>query len=125
MSFDWKTLIPVFETAGNIAELAIPGGAAFAPLTQAVENALNPILQKIGTGQSEDIQTEVMACYGTAISALHLAKTKANIDPALLAKINEYLNATIAAMNGYFAAGKGFDPAEFVPVTPIVIPPAQ
>ena len=120
--FDWKSLIPIFETMGNIAEMAIPGGAAFVPFTQASEAALNPILLKIGTGQSVDIQPETMAFYATAIAGWNLYKTKAGLDAATLAKIDANIASATDAMNAYFKAGVQFDPAEFTPVTPIVIP---
>lgn len=122
MAFDWKTLIPIFETMGNIAELAVPGGAAFVPLTQAAENALNPILLKIGTGQSVNIQSETMAFYATAIAGWNLAKTKTGLDAATLARIDANIASATDAMNAYFKAGVQFDPAEFTPVTPIVVP---
>lgn len=122
MAFDWKSLIPVFETAGNIAELAIPGGAAFIPLTQAAEAALNPILMKIGSGQVQDaatINSEVMSFYGAAIAALTLAKQKGGLDQATLDKINGYLQAAQDAAAAWLDASKGFDPSQFQPVTPI------
>lgn len=122
MAFDWKSLIPILETMGNIAEMAIPGGAPFVPLTEAAENALNPILLKIGTGQSVDIQSETMAFYATAIAGWNLAKTKAGLDAATLAKIDQNIASATDAMNAYFAAGVQFNPAEFTPVTPIVVP---
>lgn len=124
MPFDWKTLIPILETMGNITELAIPGGAAFLPLTQSAEAALNPILLKIGTGQAVDVQTETMAFYATAISGWNLAKNVAGLDPATIAKIDMNIKSATDSMNAYFATAIQFNPAEFVPVTPIVIPPA-
>lgn len=120
MAFDWKTLIPIFETAGNIAELAL--APELVPLTQAAEAALNPLLMKIGSGTvttSADVQNEVMAFYGTAIAALNLAKQKTGLDPAVVTKINEYLAASMDGMTAYFAAGQAFNPDNYKPVTPI------
>lgn len=117
MAFDWKSLIPILETAGNIAELAL--APELIPLTSAAEAALNPILLKVAGG-SVDVQTEVMAFYGTAISALSLAKAKGGLDAATSAKIDEYVAAAQDAMTAYFAAGKGFDPSLYKPVIPIV-----
>lgn len=123
MAFDWKTLIPILETMGNITEMAIPGGAAFLPITQSAESALNPILLKIGTGQAVDVQSETMAFYATAIAGWNLAKTASGLDAATLAKIDANIASATDAMNAYFAAGVQFNPAEFTPVTPITIPP--
>ncbi len=121
--FDWKQLIPILETMGTIAEVAVPGGAAFIPITQASEAALNPILLKLGTGQAVDVQTETMAFYATAIAGWNLAKTKAGLDAATIAKIDMNIKTATDSMNAYFAAAIQFSPTEFDPVTPIVIPP--
>ena len=123
MSFNWKSLIPVLETMGNVTEMAIPGAAAFIPLTQAAENAVNPILLKIGTGQSVDVQTEVMAFYATVLAGWNLAKQKTGLDAASIAKIDANIKSATDSMNAYFAAGVQFDQSEFTPVTPIVVPP--
>jgi hypothetical protein len=121
MAFDWKSLIPVFETAGNIAELAIPGGAALIPLTQAAESAINPIIAKIGTAQSAaDVTAEVMSFYGTALAALLLIQQKGGLDAATSAKIQEYIQAAQAGMTAWLQAQAGFNPANYAPVTPIV-----
>ena len=121
-TFDWKSLLPIIATMGNIAELADPGGAAFVPLTQAAEAALFPLLANIGTGKAVDIQSETMAFYATAIAGWNLAKTKAGLDAATLAKIDQNIASTTDSLNAYFKAGVQFDPAEFTPVTPIVVP---
>ena len=122
MAFDWKQLIPILETMGNIAEMATPGAAALIPITQAAENALNPILLKIGTGQAVDVQNETMAFYATAIAGWNLAKTKAGLDAETMAKIDMNIKSATDSMNAYFAAAIQRSPTEFVPVTPIVVP---
>ena len=109
----------VIELAGNVAvSVLIPGGAAFAPLLAGLENALNPLLQSIGTKPS--VSSEVMTFYGTVIGILTVLKNTPGLPADVLAKVDEYL---IAAQNGtasYLLASKGFDPAQFAPVTPIV-----
>ncbi len=117
MAINWKTVIQVIEVAGNIAELAV--APELIPLTSAAEVALNPIFFKLGSG-SVDVQTEVMAFYATAITALSLIKAKGALDAATSAKIDEYLAATQEAMKAYFVAGQGFDPSLYTAVTPIV-----
>ncbi len=115
-SFNWKSLIPVLEMAGNISTLLIPGGAAFAPLETALENALNPLITSIGTGQSTS--DTVLMVYATFIGVLNALK-QANVAPDVLAKITEYLAACNDAITGYTLAGKGYDPKNYQPVTPI------
>jgi len=120
MAFDWKSLIPIFETAGNIAELAIPGGAAFVPLTQAAESALTSIIAKLGTAQTTtDITTEVMSFYGTAVAALTLIQQKGGLDAATTAKIEGYVQAAQDGMTAWLKAQSGYDPSAYTPVTPI------
>ena len=118
LTFDWKSLIQPLELASNIAlTLFVPGGATYAPLVAALENAINPLLQSIGT--KPDVTNEVMAVYGTVIAALQIAKQAKGLDQATLDKINEYLGATMDAMAAYIKAGKGYDPSLYGPVNPI------
>jgi len=116
--FDWKSLLNVIELAGNVAtSILIPGGAAFVPLLTGLENALNPLLQSIGTKPS--ISSEVMLSYGTIIGILTTLKQTPGLPSETLAKVDEYL---IAAQNGtaaYLQASQGFNPSNYTPVTPI------
>ena len=63
-----------------------------------------------------------MAFYGTEIAALNLIKSKTT-DAATITKIEEYIAAANAGAAAYLAAESGFNPSEFTPVTPIVVPP--
>jgi hypothetical protein len=104
--------------AGNIAvSLLIPGGAAMAALLAQLENAVNPLLQSIGTKPT--VTNEVMTLYGTMIGILTSLKNQAGLPQATLATVDAYL---IAAENGtasYLLASQGFNAAQFQPVTPI------
>jgi len=118
-TFDWKSLINVVELAGNVAVgILIPGGATFVPLLTGLENAINPLLQSIGTKPS--VSNEVMTSYATIIGILTTLKQVPGLAPDVLAKIDSYM---IAAENGtasYLQASQGFNPANEAPVTPIV-----
>ncbi len=70
-----------------------------------------------------DVRSETMAFYATAIAGWNLAKAAAGLDAAALAKIDMNIASATDSMNAYFAAGVQFNPAEFTPVTPIVVPP--
>lgn len=117
--FDWHSLIPIFEMAGNIALVASGVGAPFVPLANAVETALNPLLTTLGSGQKVDVTNEVMLAYGVGIATLTAMKQTTGIDPALLTKIEGYIIAAENASAAYIKAGQGFDPTTFAPVTPI------
>ena len=114
-----KTILPAIELAGNVAiTLLIPGGVALAPLLAGLENAVNPLLQSIGTKPS--VQSEIMNVYATIIGVLTVLKATPGLPATLLAEINGYI---IAAQNGtaaYMEAESGFNPALYTPVSPIV-----
>lgn len=118
-AFDWRSLMSVVELAGNTAlTLLVPGGAALTPLLTALESAVNPLLQSIGTPQSSS--AEIMTVYATIIGVLTTLKQTPGMPAATLAKIDEYL---VAAQNGtasYLQAGNGFDPGSYLPVPEIV-----
>lgn len=117
--FDWHNLIGIFEMMGNVAEAAIPGGAVFIPLTNALEQQfLNPLLMSIGQGKTT-ITNEIMAFYGAAIAALTILKQQTGLDPALLAKISAWILRAQNAMAEWTATGLGFDPTVYTPVSPI------
>ncbi len=116
-SINWKALIPILEGAGNIAELLIPGGAAFIPLTTSLENAVNPLLASVGAGNTPT--QEVMAAYGAMIGILTALEQNTKLDPATLAKVEAYLVAAQAGLAAYVTAGSGYNPALYVPVAPI------
>ena len=116
--FDWKSLIPVLELAGNTAvTVLVPGGAVYASLLAALEQSVNPLLQSIGT--KPDVTNETMAVYGTVIAALNVVKMTKGIDAATLAKVNEYIAAAMDGAAAYLRAGAGFAPGNYQPVVPI------
>jgi prefoldin subunit 5 len=116
-SFNWKALIPILEGAGNIAELLIPGGAAFVPLTTSLENAVNPLLASIGSGNTAT--QEILAAYATMIGILTALQKNTKLDAATLAKVQAYLTAAQAGLTAYITAGSGYNPALYVQVAPI------
>lgn len=112
-----KTLLPAIEMAGNIALLASGVGAPFEPLVAQLENAANPLLQSIGSGNSS--QQEIMVFYATAIGVLTTMKGTAGLPASTISEIDGYI---LAAQNGtaaYIQAESGFNPALYQPVTPI------
>jgi hypothetical protein len=117
-AFTWQSLLGVIELAGNtIVSVLVPGGAAMASLLASLENAVNPLLQSIGTKPS--VTNEVMTVYGTLIGVLTVLKNQPGLPAATLALVDSYL---IAAQNGtasYLLAAQGFNPAQFQPVAPI------
>lgn len=117
--FDWKSLINVVELAGNTAlTFLIPGGAAVAALAASLENAINPLLQSIGTKPS--VATEILTVYATIIGILTTLKAQPGLPATELATIDAYM---ISAQNGtatYIQAQSGYNPANYTPVTPIV-----
>ena len=116
-SFNWKALIPILEGAGNIAELLIPGGAAFVPLTTALENAINPLLTSVGAGNTAT--QEILAAYAAMIGVLTALQQNTKLDPATLAKVQAYLVSSQAGLTAFITAGSGYNPALYVPVAPI------
>lgn len=116
--FNWQLLLGVLESAGNTAvSLLIPGGAAFAPLITALEEAVNPLLQSIG--KQSTTSDEVMTLFGTTIGILNILKAQKGLPAATLAKVEEYLAAAQAGLAAYLTAANGFDVAQFAPVAPI------
>lgn len=116
--FDWKSLLPVLELAGNtIVSVLVPGGVAFLPLIGGIENALNPLIQSIGTKQSTG--DELMIIYGTIIGTLTIVQQTPGVSAEILAKVAEYIKAAQDGTAAYLRAAKGFDPANYQPVAPI------
>jgi len=116
----WSTLkswLPAIELAGNVALLATGIGAGVEPLVASLENAVNPLLQSVGTAQP--VTSTLMNVYATIIGVLTALKGTANLPPAILAQINEYISAAQDATAAYVSAESGFNPANYTPVTPI------
>ena len=114
---NFKKLLPAIELAGNVALLATGFGAPFVPLIQQLENAINPALQAIGTGQSA--QSTIMTIYATIIGVLTVLKATPGLPQAELAQIDAYLQAASEGTAGYIKAQSGFDAANYQPVAPI------
>ena len=115
---NFKTILPAIELAGNVAvSLLVPGGVALAPLLSGLENAVNPLIQSIGTKAS--VSSEIMTVYATIIGVLTTLKATPGLPAATLVEIEGYI---VAAQNGtgaYIEAESGFNPALYSPVTPI------
>ncbi len=91
--------------------------AALVPLTTALENAVNPLLVSIGSGNTAT--QEILAAYATMIGILAALQKNTKLDAATLAKVQAYLVATQAGLTAYITAGSGYNPALYVPVAPI------
>ena len=116
---NFKNILPAIELAGNVAiSLLLPGGAALAPLLTGLENAVNPLIQSIGSAQS--VASEIMTVYATIIGVLTTLKQTPGLPAAMLAEIDCYI---VAAQNGTAAnmeAESGFNPARYTTVSPLV-----
>jgi hypothetical protein len=121
MSAFWdgfKKLLPAIELAGNVALMATGFGAAFVPLIQQLENAVNPALQSIGSPQTT--QSALMTIYATIIGVLTVLKATPGLPQAELAQIDAYLIAAQDGTAAYIKAQSGYDPSNYTPVAPIV-----
>ena len=105
----------LIELAANITLAAIPVTAAFAPLAATLEAGINPLIASISSGSTTT--TTIMAGYGALIALITTLKQTTGIDPAVLAKLDEYLTA---AQNGTAAAlavaTAGYNAAQLAPV---------
>lgn len=111
-----KTLLPAIEMAGNVVLMATPF-AAFEPLVASLENAVNPAIQAIGSGQSKT--TDEVTIYGSIIGVLNAMKAVPNLPADVLTQIESYLTAAQAGLTGYVTGESGFNAANYQPVTPI------
>jgi hypothetical protein len=116
---NFKTILPAIELAGNVAvSLLVPGGVALAPLLSGLENAVNPLIQSIGTKAS--VSSEIMTVYATIIGVLTTLKATPGLPAATLAEIEGYITAAQNGTSAYIQAESGFNPALYQPVSPIV-----
>jgi hypothetical protein len=115
---NFKNILPAIELAGNVAiSLLVPGGVALAPLLSGLENAVNPLIQSIGTKAS--VSSEIMTVYATIIGVLTTLKATPGLPAATLAEIEGYITAAQNGTAAYIEAESGFNPALYSPVTPI------
>jgi len=115
------SLLPIIQLLTNVG-LTIAGQYGVIPSTAAglassLESALAPLFASIGNKSTT--QQDVMAALGASIGILTALKNQAGVDPALVAKIDEYLNAAQAALAEGVTAAKGFDATLYAPVEPI------
>ena len=68
---------------------------------------------------SQSTSSTILAVYGAIIGVLKTLKATTGIDPALLAKIQAYLDAAMAGVAGYMQAQSGYNPDNYKPVQPI------
>jgi len=116
----WTTLkswLPAIEMAGNVALLASGLGTGFEPLVAQLENAVNPLLQTVGTPQP--VTSTLLTVYATIIGVLTALQQVPNLPAATLAQIQGYVTAAQAGTAAYVQAESGFNPANYAPVTPI------
>jgi hypothetical protein len=112
-----KQFLPAIELAGNVALLATGIGAGVEPLVASLEQAVNPLLQSIGTQQP--ISSTIMTVYATIIGVLTTLKATPGLPAATLSQIAGYIIAAQDGTAGYLQAESGFNPANYTPVTPI------
>ncbi len=123
MAIDWQVVTSLAELGGNVALTALGANGVIpsnsAVIASGVEAAINPLLAAI-QGKAT-AATDIQAGYGALIGGLSILKTQTGIDPALLAKIDEYLSAAQAGLAAYMTEQAGFNASLFVvnaPLTP-------
>lgn len=121
MTINWQELTSLAELGGNVALTAL-GTSGVIPANSAViaagvEAAINPLLNAID-GHAP-VASDIQAGYGALIGGLSILKSQTGIDPALLAKINEYLLAAQAGLAAYMTEQAGFNASLFVVNDPL------
>jgi hypothetical protein len=129
MAINWQQVASLAELGGNVA-LTVLGGDGIVPagsaaIASGIEAAVNPLINSIQGKAST--ATDIQAGYGALIGGLSILKSQTGnsfgIDPALLAKIDEYLLAAQAGLTAYMTEQAGFNLGLFVvnaPLTPAV-----
>ena len=123
MTINWQEVTQLAELGGNVA-LTVLGGVGVVPagsaaIASGVEASLNPLLNAI-QGKAP-VAADIQAGYGALIGSLNVVKAQTGLDPALLAKIDEYLLASNAGLAAYMTEQSGFNAALFTvnaPLTP-------
>lgn len=111
-------IIALIELAANVTLTAIPQTAAFAPLAAALEAGINPLIASIQAGNTKT--ADILAGFAAMSALINTLKQQTNLDPAVLAKLDEYDTAAKNGMVAALAAGtKGYDPSQLTPVAPI------
>lgn len=114
-------LIPLIQLIVNVG-LLIAGSSGVIPansaaLAAALEAAAAPLLTALTSGGTATSQ-EIMAGFATVIGVLTALKNQTNLDPAILARVNQYTASSEAGVAGFLTSGKGFDPANYAAVPP-------
>ena len=125
MAINWQQVTSLAELGGNVA-LTFLGGAGIVPIGMAalasgVEAAVNPLL--FAVQGKEPLPAEIQAGYGALIGSLDIVKSRTGLDPAMLAKAEEYLLAAGDGLKGYMTEQAGFNIALFTvnaPLTPAI-----
>jgi len=112
----FEAWLPLLESLAN-AGLTIGGLPGIAALAGAVEGALNPLLTSIVNKSTT--QQDILAGWGAAIGIWTAIGNQANLDPAVKAKVSEYIAAGQQATAKFYLAQQGFDASLYAPVTPI------
>jgi hypothetical protein len=121
MQINWSEIASLAELGGNIA-LNVLGASGVIPANSAaiasgVEASVNPLLSAI-RGKAP-IATDIQAGYGALIGGLSILKNQTGVDPAVLTKVNEYLVAAQAGLEGYMTAQAGFNAGLFTVNAPL------
>lgn len=114
-------LLPLIQLIVNTG-LTIAGQYGAVPTSAAglagnLENALGPLWLALANKSTKS--QDVMAALGAAIGVLTALKGQTGLDPAVLAKVEEYLTAAQSALAAAVTAEKGFDASLYTPVAPI------
>lgn len=108
--------LPLLESLAN-AGLTIGGLPGIAALAGAVEGALNPLLTSIVNKSTT--QQDILAGWGAAIGIWTAISNQTNLDPAVKARVGEYIAAGNQATAKFYLAQQGFDASMYTPVEPI------
>jgi len=115
------SFLPLIQLLANVG-LTVAGQYGAVPansanLATSLENALTPLWTALGNKSATS--TDIMAALGASIGVLTALKNQTGLDPTVLAKVNEYLSATQAALAAGVTASQGFNATNYTPVTPI------
>lgn len=118
---DFTLLLPLIELAANTT-LTVLSAQGITPantgtLASALETSINPLISAIG--KKSATTTDVMAGYGAMIGVLNALKQNTALEPAVLAKVTEYLAAAQDGTSAFLLASKGLDLSKLTPVEPI------
>lgn len=110
--FDWAKALPIFEIASNVALIALGANGVVpsntAALAATIEGGINPLIANLQSGAPKT--SDLVVALGALIATINVLKANKSLDPAVLARLDEYGRAAQAALNGYLSVQTtGFD----------------